>query len=366
MSRIRQSLVFFLLLIGIAGTARAQTWSADDFSVEMGTVVHQGAGLTLEPNEQGQVLLGIPGATIALSSGQRAHFTFLGPPPPKIYLIWRRSDSEQLFQLSFATHGNSRPTFDLATVADWRGQSESLQLGFRLEPGTSLTLVDVRLAAPGIRERVAEALHSWRAFRPWAPADINVLTGTLTFNEGPYPAQVFAFFILLLLLAYLAWRRSRARWTAVATIILCAWVALDALWQWRLWQQLGVTRAKYAGLGSSQKIQVSESNKVANLAMRATRAIEGPDPRVFIASQSDREGMLAAYYMAPHNTYWHRRGDELPENRFLRPGDYILAVNPSTILYDRSDGLLRLPPGDAINVIERFANNKGLLLEVAP
>ena len=356
----------FLIVTIVPATALAQTWSAADLSVEMGTVAAREPALTVKANQQGQVLLGIPASGMALHTTHRAHFTFQGPPPARIYLIWRRSNAKQLLQHGFATNGSARPTLDLGSVTGWQGHAESLQVGFLLEPGAEVTLQEISLNTPGMLEVMSMALQNWSTFRPWLPVDINLLTGTREFNKGPYPAQVFAISTLLLLLAYLAWRRRRAKWTGVAMVIFCSWLALDALWQWRLWQQLGVTRATYEGLDSEGKILASERGGIANLARQAHRAIDTADPKIYVASQSDRDGMNAAYYLSPYNTYWYRHGAELPENDYLQTGDYILVVKPSITLYDRSKGLMRLPPGQPINVVEHYADEVGLLLEVAP
>lgn len=149
-----------------------------------------------------------------------------------------------------------------------------------------------------------------------------------------------------------------------AVIIFTAWVALDAFWQWRLWQQLDATRARYASLGSSEKPLASEDAVIARLTDRARDVIDNPEQRVFIASQSDSNGMRAAYYMSPFNTYWHRHGKELPETKYLRTGDYILIVRPSTVLYNREAGRIRLPLGEELDVIEKYADDSGLVLEV--
>ena len=356
----------FLIVTILPVTALAKTWSAADLSVEMGTVIAREPALTVESNSQGQILLRRPASGMALHANHRVRFTFQGPPPARIYLIWRRNNADQLLQHGFATNGSAKPTLDLGSVAGWQGDAESLQVGFLLGPGDEVTLQQISLSNPGMLEVMSKSLQSWSAFRPWLPVDINVLTGTREFNKGPYPAQVFAISTLLLLLAYLAWRQRRAKWTGVAMIVFCSWLALDALWQWRLWQQLEVTRATYEGLGSEGKVLASERGRIANLARQARRAIDTADPRIYVASQSDGDGMNAAYYLSPYNTYWYRRGAELPENDYLQPGDYILIVKPSITLYDRSKGLMRLPPGKPINVVERYADELGLLLEVAP
>lgn len=354
------------LLIGVSTGIRAENWTAQDFTVEVGTIVSKQGGLTLQATEQGQVLIEIASPSVTLSNDQRAYLSFQGAPPQRIYLIWRRTDSSQLFQHGFATNGDAQQKLALSNVAGWQGNSQTLQVGFLMPPGTRVTLDEIRLATPGPQEVITDALQNWSDFRPWTARDINVLPGTRTFNEGPYPVQVFAIGTIALLLAYVIFRRRNSTWTGIAIIILCNWIALDAFWQWRLWQQVNLTRATYAGLEGDEKALVSEDQVIVNLANRARRAINNTDAKVFIASQSDSDAMRAAYYLSPMNTYWHRWGVEIPDSKYLKPGDYILIVKPSAILYNQGQGLIRLPPGEEINVTQRYGNDIGLLLEVTP
>ena len=66
--------------------------------------------------------------------------------------------------------------------------------------------------------------------------------------------------------------------------------------------------------------------------------------------------MRAAYYLAPRNTYWHRRGPELPDPTYLKENDYILIVQPSNLQLSREQQLLRYPGGAELSV-EILSNN---------
>jgi len=355
----------FLLLCIQSAFAGADTWPHTRFHVERGTVLATAGGLSLAPNEQGQILLELEDARLTLSDQQRASFSFDGAPPDRIYLIWRYSGSDQLYQHGFPTLGNPQPQLELTGVSNWSGRPDALKIGFLAAPGTQVTLLEMRLAVPGWHQRLQDAVRNWSAFRPWRPTDINLHTGTRELHQGPHPMPAFALCCLVLTVLYGLIRRRRANWRGAAVIILACWLSLDAFWQWRLWQQVDVTRARFAGLDSEAKVLASKDAAIAGFVRNARRHIDSPDARVFVASQSDGSGMRAAYYLSPLNTYWHRNGPELPPASAFQPGDHILIVAPSALAYNAAAGSLRLPGGDTLPVIERQAGNSALLLEVS-
>lgn len=364
LAQITHTLLLALLFVCTFSPAQAEDVAYTRFTVDLGEIVNTDDGLTVLANEQGQVLLRVPAANLELDPNQRVRFRFGGQPPAEIYLLWQPEGAGQLLQHGFVNYGNPTPFIELNTVAGWEGRVEHLQFGFLVAPNAEVTLRDVRISLPRWSDKLSDTVASWLVFRPWIPRDINVYTGTRDFNVGPFPAPVIAAGIALLLACYLLLRRRQARWTVIALLVFCGWLVLDGLWQWRLWQQLEVTRDRYAGVDSERKPLVSEDALIARFAARAAEQINRDDARVFIASMSDSDGMRAAYYMSPLNTYWNRRGIELPEKRYLRQGDYILVVGGSRLLYNRGLGLVRLPSGEDVAVHERLVDNVGLLLEV--
>lgn len=350
--------IFCLALAG-----RVHSWPLSQLVVEIGSGTVAEDGLALVPNANGQILLSVLDHGILPKLGQRASFSFTGTTPPVIYLVWRRSDSGELFQHGFATGGLADSYFDLNSIAEWRGELQSLEFGFLVPPDTQVTLTSLHIARPSMAERFKSVLHDWTTFRAWVPADINIYIGTAK-NVGPHPAQVTGIFALIAILVYFAARPATFRLGSLMLIVFVLWVILDGFWQWRLWQQVSITRERFAGLDSLSKVVASEDAGVARLAYQAQEVVQAPNARIFVASQSDGIGMRAAYYLSPVNVFWYRRGPELPDAKYLRSGDYILVLAPSVIEYQREAGRIRFSRGDELAVIERLSSDRGVLLEV--
>ncbi len=119
------SAIFCFALAG-----RVHSWPLSQLVVEIGSGTVAEDGLALVPNANGQILLSVLDHGILPKSGQRASFSFTGTTPPVIYLIWRRNDSGELFQHGFATGGLADSYFDLNSIAEWRGELQSLEFGF--------------------------------------------------------------------------------------------------------------------------------------------------------------------------------------------------------------------------------------------
>ena len=74
--------------------------------------------------------------------------------------------------------------------------------------------------------------------------------------------------------------------------------------------------------------------------------------------------MRSAYYMSPLNTYWHRKGPELPSAEQLTSGDYLLVIAPSAVRYNPDKGNLRYGAMDPIAIETVHRDRQGLLLRV--
>lgn len=342
----------------------ADTWPGSALPVLMGSAETRAESLSLTANLQGQVLLSVPANGASLDDHSHLRVVFGANPPSRIYAIWKNDHSDRLHQAGFAIGGQSVITLDLSQQENWTGAVRSLQLGFRAFPGDPFDIATVELYRPGPLDKLQGLLGNWTYFRPWQAYDINVYTGTREFSRGPYPMPTIGAAGLIVMLVYLVVARRRFSWRAAAVILLGSWLALDALWQYRLWQQLGETRTRYAGLDPEQKLLASDDGALYSLAKRAREIIDRPDARIFIASSGDGPGMLTAYYVAPLNTYWHRSGQELPAARHLHSGDFILRLRDSTLPYLPESGVITTPSGENIDVMQHLADPQGVLLEV--
>lgn len=333
----------------------------------MGKATARDDGLLLQADPAGQILLEFSPQALALGENTRVELEFAGTPPLQVYLFWRNSiDQRQLRQFRYLPGDKTSALIDMSAHPHWQGEARVLQLGFRGPPDQNIHFLSMAIHPPGIMDHLQELWQNWGAFRGWKPADINVYTGTREFNTGPYPTPVFAALVLAALLAYLLVKRAKASWQGAALVLFCGWLALDSLWQIRLWQQVALTRATFAGAGQAEKLERAGQAAISTLAREARKRISDPRARVFVATRSDSTGMHAAYYLAPLNVYWHRHGPELPELEALPTGSFIMLLRPSALRLDREKQLLLDRQGGQLPIAIHLQDKKGLLLEVRP
>ncbi|TDG12123.1 hypothetical protein E2F43_17385 [Seongchinamella unica] len=358
--------IFVLVAFGLATLdARAEVWPAGLAKPLMGTATPQGEGIILQPNAAGQVLLEFPVEQLSLAANPRVRLRFDGPPPLQVYLLWRNSiDGAPLHQFKYLPRDNPTPIIDMADHANWQGEAQLLQLGFRGPPGQKIHFIDMAIYQPGLADHLRDLWQNWGAFSGWKPADINVYTGTRDFSSGPFPTPVFATLVFAAVAVYLLLARRNASWTGVGLIVFCGWLMLDGLWQVRLWQQVELTWSTFSGASNDEKLARADDAAFSNLARKASEFIGNPQAQVFIATRSDSAGMKTAYYLAPLNVYWHRHGPELPDLDTLAAGNFILLLRPSALRLDVEKNLLIDGRGNPLPIAIRYQDRTGLLLEV--
>ena len=356
-----------LQLWGVLAAAE-ETWRPGDFALEMGSAVPQAGGLHLSPNESGQVYIALPPRSTDLAQQHLLDIEFADSPPQVIFLIWNNDiEPQQLYQFRLPPQQQNPVVFDMSGVKGWDGRATRLGIGLRLRPEQQVVLRSVSLDSPTLLTPVGKALRNWSHFRPWKQVDINVYTGTRKFGEGPHPAPVFALLCLFGLVLYFAFARIGRRRFSVGvagTIVLGAWLMLDLFWQLRLWQQVPITLKQFGGLNSDEKLLASSDADLIGFVTAARQKITDEEARVFVASANDGMGMRSAYYISPLNTYWHRKGPELPPPEQLNAGDYLLVIAPSAVRYNPDKGSLRYGTTDPVTIETVHRDRQGLLLRV--
>lgn len=370
MSEVLQMFRISCLIISLSllsHSARAEVWLADAMQAVMGTAEKSADGLLLSPNATGHVLIEIPVEQLSLDQHPRVRLDFNAAPPMQVYLIWRNSsDESRLHQFKHLPMGDPAPVIDMSENPDWRGEARLLQLGFRGEPDKQIEFLRLEIYQPGLADHARDLWRKWTSFDGWKASDINLYTGTSDFNVGPHPAPVFMVLGVLGLAAYLLVARRKSTWIGVGLVLFFTSLALDSLWQIRLWRQVDATQSTFTDLSNDEKLALAENARAGALARRARASISDTQAKVFIASLSDAAGMEAAYYLSPLNNYWHRHGPELPDLDAIRPGNFILLVQPSAVRLNREKTLLVDGSGKQLAVIPRYEDRSGLLLEVVP
>lgn len=259
---------------------------------------------------------------------------------------------------------------DLDRLDDWSGQIAKWGLLLQGEPGARVTIERLELVPDSARGRLAWLIASWAVFEPWTQRSINSFRGTGLDPPIGHRMPIVVVFLagsLLTYFALLALRRFRPPldWRLVASLVLIAWISLDAPWQWKLWRQLGETQATFAGKSQEEKALNGLDAPIYE-SIRAIYPLLGEPPaRVFIATPNEYIGLRAAYRLYPHNPYWRRHARyELPTAELLQSGDFILMLQSEGVRRERDGGALRWGDDQRIRVERLYADPLGELYRV--
>lgn len=217
---------------------------------------------------------------------------------------------------------------------DWAGTIEAIQFTFYAAGHQSLEIRDISLHPASPARQLHAIVSDLASFAPWKRAQMNTHTGVAKISSF-YPVPLVVTLLLLSWLGYgliLLFSRQKRDfdWTVVALIFLFCWIALDLIWQKRLLHQVVHSYHTFAGKTTAEKLAVGPDQNLYNFLAEVKQHIEPADARVLVSSSDLYLGMRGAYYLYPFNVYWHLEGPEVPPNRYLRPGDYVVFINPTT------------------------------------
>jgi len=274
---------------------------------------------------------------------------------------------------------------DLSAHSEWTGNVANLGLMLVGEPGSTLRVAKVALLPDSLGNQFAWLLASWASQAPWSQRSINSYMGEAqhppfaTFSvplsggkEVPLALRVPIVLAFLggglgtyLSLLWLWRSRLSYDWRQAGALFFIAWLALDAPWQWQLWNQLGDTREAFAGKSGHEKALSAEDGVIYRLIKQIEPLLGEPPARVFIASPQEYVGLRAAYRLYPHNPYWARnRRHELPLATELGRGDFILALQSKELVFAADSGQLSWPENQQVAVERLYGNPLGQLYRV--
>jgi len=228
----------------------------------------------------------------------------------------------------------------------WAGTIDSVTLNFEGRAGDTIRIRDFALY-PATPLRQLQAIYSDLVGNaPWRRADMNTHTG-VTKTSSFYPVPLAVSLLLFSVIAYgalilLSRNRLTFSWTVVGLIFLACWVALDLVWQNRLLYQVAHSHRVFAGKTTGQKLAAGPDRALYGFIAAAKKRIEPADARVFVATQDIYQGMRGAYYLYPFNTFWTLEPPEIPQDQYLRAGDYVLVIRPALTSVFNGRGEARL------------------------
>jgi hypothetical protein len=369
-----------------AATADTSTkplsWPGSRMAVVRGAGVEDGSAIEITLDALGQAVVRMPEVTfVAQDYGlMMLHASGLQNLEDAV-LFWRTESSlspvfredigslRPLQQASLPRDSWAALTLDVGALAGWRDTVTLVGLVLKGSPAQTVTIEELQLV-PATPTAVARSLLAqWGERTPWTQASINFYLGMLPGARFGFRVSIVVLFLVGALGCYLLiWlvlrRRCQFDWRIAGGLVLIGWVALDAPWQWSLWQQLAETRADFAGKSDHQKALSAPDGPVYRLIDAIRPYLGDPPARVFVATASEYLGLRAAYHLYPHNPYWARNRDEMPSAGAVRSGDFVLVLQSQQVRFDAAAGELVWGRRQRVEAKPVYADAQGQLYRV--
>lgn len=198
----------------------------------------------------------------------------------------------------------------------------------------------------GCRKSVQTLAQAWRYQEPWSQRSINFSLSGEPKVLGLSPVSLSALWAALAAAGYwaLCWRAGvPARWSAVAGLVLLAWLALDLRWQGQLWARLADSQARYAHLSQPERPEGAPDGDL-YAAVSGLRAHLPQTPARILLFTATPGGYLSArtrYHLLPHRVYVGPPRPLTPDQ--VAPGDYLfIMVSVRSASYDAARQRLTL------------------------
>lgn len=245
-------------------------------------------------------------------------------------LAWRRAeDPDNFHSLALNAPPSGHSVTLLATQPEWRGDIVELALQVLTNtPGEPATLQRLALAPASFGGLLAALRDGWLNFSVWNHFSINSLH--LEANRTlPSPLAAAACWAAVSIALLLLWN-AVSHATGAGTLALAAlvpWLAMDILWQKKLWHQLAITDAAFAGKTMHEKQLADTAGPLYRYARRLLDNYLPDEPaRILLLHNSSGHNLARLrmqYYLLPHNVY---NFNELPPHGEQSRLDYVLLL----------------------------------------
>ncbi len=346
------------------------TWNAANAKFNEGAATFANGELQLKLSRIGIGVVGLTTGGIEASDYPFLHLA-LEDLPQNLSVAISLETSEKKKKNRYYTLENRSPrSVWLATneLEGWAGTIISFHLVVRGRANQIIRIRDLSLY-PASPSRQLQAIFSdLTSSAPWKRADMNTHTGVAKVSSF-YPVPLVVTLLLLSTLGYgllLVLFRARLtfNWTVVALIFLACWISLDLVWQNRLLHQVAHTYRTFAGKDTQEKLAAGPDRKLFHFISEVKKRLESPDARVFVSSSDLYQGMRGAYYLFPFNAYWSLELPELPAEKYLRKGDYIVLIRPSRARFSPGNEMLKAPENRPHRAESLFTNSFGTLVRL--
>ncbi|WOJ92978.1 hypothetical protein R0135_14475 [Congregibacter variabilis] len=357
------------------GKASGESWSYQDMRVVKGLPRQAGKATAIQFDAAGQAIVEVSARQALMEDLPLLHLDFKERSDVLAMIVsWRSAATGERLQYRRIGVSPGRSFWlNMASEQSWTGAASTLAVIFLGPPGGSVVLESMEILPAVFPYSMYPTLADWATFVPWQHSSINSHIGASSIATTTLPVLAIAVILLAAVLVYLVAalvlkERLRFQWSVVGVIFLLSWIVLDFFWQGRLLRQAELTRETFAGKSPAEKRQAGGDRELYNLITAVHDAVDASDAsdaaRVLVSSASDYNGMRGAYYLYPKNVFWQRHAKILPDPKYLHSGDYVLLLQPSSVIYDTQNSYLRYGAMSRLKVKLLLSSDLGSLYQV--
>lgn len=355
-------------LSGHASQSLGEVWNPKDARVVNGLPLQAANAIAVELDGAGRAVIEVDGRQAVMKELPLLHLAFRGQPDVMAMIVgWRHADGGgKLFSRRVSVSPQGSLWLDMEQQRDWESRVDTLAIIFLGPPRGKVVVESIELLPSKFPGKLFATLSNWMAFTPWQHSSINSYIGVDASGTSLTPVLVavgvWGMTSLVYLLATLIFAaRVSFRWPVVGVLFVLSWIALDSLWQLKLFRQAELTRETFAGRTTVEKRQIGADGALYSFIDDAKKAIGDAKARIFVSSSSDYSGMRGAYYLYPRNVFWQRNRATLPDPEYIRPGDHVLLIRPAPAKFDSVNSFLRFGQKRSLKVKHVLSSEIGSL-----
>ncbi len=346
------------------------TLGANNAKVILGEATFDHEGLQLVLNAAGLGVISFTDKKIAAKAYPFLHLAIEGPAKDvDVWFTWSTDEAHENHH-GFVPQNRLWRSMWLATqeMEGWTKNISPLTMAVVGKAGATIRIKELALFPPSPLRQLQAVVSDLTGYVPWNRAAMNSHTG-VTPVASFYPTILVVALLLLSLLAYgflLLIFRSKVRfsWRVVALIFLACWISLDMFWQKTLLHQVVDTYRTFSGKSPHEKLLAGPDANLYAFVTQVIPLVSPKDARIFVSSSDIYLGQRGAYFLYPFNVFWPGPNAEFPPDYWLRSGDLVLLVYPTTLRFDTATNKLALSANSAISAELVFNDRVGQLVRV--
>lgn len=349
----------------LTSSAAHLNWSGSSFNLTQGQGEKGSRALTIDAmTDQNVAVAAVVTKIFRATDYSRVSWDIANNQPGlNMAFLWRTAEHPaRFFSRPLLPTKTGLAPLDMTGDENWRGQVIGLALLVKGELNGPITVNGVSIQPVSAWQELEKIVRQWFAATALDASSINFVDAAAFQQDLPLLFAIAAVVLLALCLYLILAKFTKLRVHAAILwcIVFAGWFALDARWQWTLFQQLVSTSQRYAGKSWDRKHLEAEDGVLFDF-MRQVSAKLPAHGRVLYFSDDAYSRGKGAYYLYPRNVM--ASGDFSLTGK-LKPGEHVVVFAKEGARYDLSRQVLVLDGGATLAADLLFSAAGNLMLKV--